>query len=108
MIIRNIEKHRTYIGTQRCDIDYSAKYAAMEDQFIQIATKDKEFTYKLTGAEKVCLDSYMAARNNKLLFSKGSVDVNGKSTLHDEIGRPRCCKSATYTIGTCDSNIVIN
>ena len=70
-------------------MDYSAKYAAMEDQFIQIATKDKEFTYKLTGAEKVCLDSYMAARNNKLLFSKGSVDVNGKSTLHDEIGRPR-------------------
>lgn len=60
----------------------------MEDQFIQIATKDKEFTYKLTGAEKVCLDSFMAARNNKLLFSKGNVNVDGKTTLHDEIGRP--------------------
>ena len=77
------------IGTHRCDIDYSAKYAAMEDQFIRIATDDKkEFTYKLTGAEKVCLDSYMYARNNALLFAKGSVDVNGKSTLHDELGRP--------------------
>lgn len=63
------------IGTTRCDIDYSAKYAAMEDQFINIATKDKDFTYKLSGAEKVCLDSYMAARNNKLLFSKGNFDV---------------------------------
>lgn len=60
----------------------------MEDQFINIATKDKDFTLKLTGAEKVCLDSYMAARNNKLLFSKGSVDVNGKSTISDELGRP--------------------
>lgn len=84
----NIEKHRTMIGTTRCDIDYSAKYAAMEDQFINIATKDKDFVYKLSGAEKVCLDSYMAARNNKLLFSKGNFDVNGKTTISDEIGRP--------------------
>lgn len=85
----NIEKHRTYIGTHRCDIDMSAKYAAMEDQFIKIATDDKkEFTYKMTGAEKACLDSYMLVRNNKLLFSKGSVDANGKTTLHDELGRP--------------------
>lgn len=83
-----MEKHRTYIGTTRCDIDYSAKYRALEDQFINIATKDKDFTFKLTGAEKVCLDSFMAARNNKLLFSKGSVDANGKSTLTDELGRP--------------------
>lgn len=42
----------------------------------------------MTGAEKACLDSYMAARNGALLFSKGSVDANGKSTLHDEVGRP--------------------
>lgn len=84
----NIEKHRTMIGTTRCDIDYSAKYMALEDQFINIATKDKDFTYKLSGAEKVCLDSYMAARNNKLLFSKGNFDVNGKTTISDEIGRP--------------------
>ena len=84
----NIEKHRTMIGTTRCDIDYSAKYAAMEDQFIQIATKDKDFTYKLTGAEKVCLDSYMQARNNKLLFSKGNFDANGKTTISDSLGRP--------------------
>lgn len=60
----------------------------MEDQFIKIATDDKkEYTYKLTGAEKVCLDSFMFARNNALLFAKGSVDQNGKSTLHDDLGR---------------------
>ena len=85
----NIEKHRAFIGTHRVDIDMSAKYAAMEDQFINIATKDKEFTYKLTGAEKVCMDSFMAVKNGKALFSKGSVDVNGKSTLVDDIGRPK-------------------
>ncbi|MEG0773670.1 hypothetical protein [Clostridium sp.] len=84
----NIERHRTVIGTTRCDLDYSAKYMAMEDQFINIATKDKDFTCKLFGADKVCLDSFMAARNNKLLFSKGNFDKNGKSTITDEIGRP--------------------
>lgn len=84
----NVERHRAWIGTTRTDIDMSAKYAAMEDQFINIATKDKDYTYKLSGAEKVCLDSFMAARNNKLLFSKGSMDVNGRSALSDEIGRP--------------------
>lgn len=77
------------MGTTRVDIDMSAKYAAMEDQFIKVSNdKNQEFTYKMTGAEKVCLDSYMLARANKLMFSKGSVDANGKSTLHDEIGRP--------------------
>ena len=70
----------------------SAKYAAMEDQFINIATKDKDFTFKLSGAEKACLDSYMAARNNKLLFSKGNFDANGKVTIHDEVGRPKLLK----------------
>lgn len=85
----NIERHRTYIGTTRNDIDFSAQYAAMEDQFIQIADGNgKEYTYKMLGAEKVCLDSFMLSRNNKLLFSKGNVDANGKATIHDEIGRP--------------------
>lgn len=84
----NVEKHRAYIGTTRTDIDYSAKYIAMEDQFIQIATKDKEFTFKLNGAQKVNMDSFMAARNGKQLFSKGSIDKNGKSILTDSLGRP--------------------
>lgn len=66
----------------------SAKYAAMEDQFIKISDDKKgDFVYKMTGAEKLCLDNYMFARNNALLFAKGSVNAEGKSTLHDEIGR---------------------
>lgn len=77
------------IGTTRNDIDYSAQYAAMEDQFIKIADGNKEYTYKMLGAEKVCLDSYMLSRNNKLLFSKGNVDANGKALIHDEVGRPK-------------------
>lgn len=85
----NIERHRTFIGTTRNDVDFSAQYAAMEDQFIQIADgAGKEHTYKLLGAEKACLDSFMLSRNNKLLFAKGNVDANGKTTLHDDVGRP--------------------
>jgi hypothetical protein len=66
----------------------SAKYAAMEDQFIKISDDKKgDFVYKMTGAEKLCLDNYMFARNNALLFAKGSVNAEGNSTLHDDIGR---------------------
>jgi hypothetical protein len=67
----------------------SAKYAAMEDHFINVANNGKEFTFKLNAAEKVCLDSFMESRNNKLLFSKGNFDENGRVTLHDELGRPK-------------------
>lgn len=84
----SVEKARTFIGTTRNDIDFSAKYAAMEDHFINIANNGKEFTLKLNAAEKVCMDSFMESRNNKLLFSKGNFDENGRSTLHDDIGRP--------------------
>ena len=42
----------------------------------------------MNAAEKVCLDSFMESRNNKLLFSKGNFDANGRTTLHYEIGRP--------------------
>jgi hypothetical protein len=84
----SVEKARTFIGTTRNDIDMSAKYAAMEDHFINVANNGKEFTYKLNAAEKVCLDSFMESRNNKLLFSKGNFDANGRVTLHDDIGRP--------------------
>ena len=84
----NIERHRTMIGTHRVDIDYSAKYAAMEDHFINIANNGKDYTYKLNAADKVAMDSFMEVRNNKLLFSKGNFDENGRVTLHDEIGRP--------------------
>lgn len=77
------------MGTTRVDVDMSAKYAAMEDQFIKISDDKKgDFVYKMTGADKVCLDNYYFARNNKHLFSKGSMDANGKSCLHDELGRP--------------------
>lgn len=93
----NIEKHRTYIGTKRVDIDYSAKYAAMEDHFIKIATEDKEMTLKMNAAEKACLDNFMMARNQGLLFQKGSMDANGKSTLVDEIGRPWISISYSYS-----------
>lgn len=84
----SMEKHRTMIGTTRNDIDMSAKYAAMEDQFIKITTSDKDINLKLTGAEKTCLNNFMESRNGKLLFSKGNFDANGKVTIHDEIGRP--------------------
>lgn len=84
----NIEKHRNFITTHRCDDSYSALYAAHENVFISIAEgKDtgslKETLYKMDKKEKVLLDNFLYVRNNGLLFNKSNVDVNGKPTISD-------------------------
>ena len=85
----NCEKMRTYIATHRCDIDMSAMYKPMEDVFIQIGKgNDDDPVYKMNTAEKECLDSYMEARNNALLWGKSNMDATGKPKIYDEDGRP--------------------
>ena len=79
MIIRNVEKHRTYIGTHRADVDMSAQFKPMEQVFIQIGKGEKDDpVYKLNTAEQDCLDSFMFARNGALLYGKTNVDKTGK------------------------------
>ena len=85
----NCEKMRTYIATHRCDVDMSAMYKPMEDVFIQIGKgNDDDPVYKMNTAEKECLDSYMEARNNALLWGKSNMDASGKPKIYDEDGRP--------------------
>ena len=85
----NCEKMRTYIATHRCDIDMSAMYKPMEDVFIQIGKGgDDDPVYKMNTAEKDCLDSFMEARNNALLWGKSNMDATGKPKIYDEDGRP--------------------
>lgn len=85
----NCEKMRTYIATHRCDIDMSAMYKPMEDVFIQIGKgTDDDPVYKMNTAEKDCLDSFMEARNNALLWGKSNMDASGKPKIYDEDGRP--------------------
>jgi hypothetical protein len=85
----NLEKHKVAIATHRADVDMSAQYRAMEDVFISIAKGDKEVTYQMNSAEKDCLDSFMEARNNALLWGKSNLDKNFKPTAFDpETGRP--------------------
>ena len=80
---------RTYIATHRCDIDMSAMYKPMEDIFIQIGKgSDDDPVYKMNTAEKDCLDSFMEARNNALLWGKSNMDASGKPKTYDEDGRP--------------------
>ena len=70
---------RTYIATHRCDIDMSAMYKPMEGIFIQIGKgSDDDPVYKMNTAEKDCLDSFMEARNNALLWGKSNMDASGK------------------------------
>lgn len=62
----------------------------MEDVFIQIGKgNDSDPVYKMTGAEKACMDSFMAARGNALLWGKTNMDKNGKPKIFDpETGEP--------------------
>lgn len=86
----NVEKHRTHIATHRSDIDMSAQYKPMEDVFIQIGKGQKDDpVYKMNTAEKDCLDTFMMARNNALLWGKSNMDKSGKPKHYDpETGRP--------------------
>lgn len=85
----NTEKMRTHIATHRCDVDMSAMYKPLEDVFIQIGKGEKnDPVYKMNTAEKDCLDSFMEARNNALLWGKSNMDETGKPKIYDEDGRP--------------------
>ena len=89
----NIEKHRNFITEHRCDISFSSRYAQMEDQFIKIAQGDgagelKEKLFKLNKMEKDLLDNFQTVKNNALLWQKTTMDLNGKSTVLTEDGRP--------------------
>lgn len=68
----------------------SAKYLPMEDVFIQIGKGQQDDpVYVMNTAEKDCLDSFMAARNNALVWGKSNLDKSDKPTIYDsETGRP--------------------
>lgn len=90
----NTEKMRNYMTTIRVQDTYSAKYALMEDTFIKIAQgKDQgnltEKIYKLDPMKKNLMDNFLYVRENMMLLAKGTVGVDGKSTLSDRAtGRP--------------------
>lgn len=81
---------RTFIGTQRADVDMSAQYKPLEDVFIQIGKGEKDDpVYQMNTAEKDCLDTYMLARNNALLWGKTNVDKYGKPKIFEpDTNRP--------------------
>ena len=62
----------------------------MEDVFIQIGKGQQDDpVYKMNTAEKDCLDTFMMARNNALLWGKTNMDKHGKPKIYDnETGRP--------------------
>lgn len=77
-----VEKHRNYMTTFRCDTSWSSLYAIQEDVFMKIAddkdaSKGESF-YKMKKKEKELLDTFMYALNTGLLCNKGNIDVNGK------------------------------
>lgn len=82
---------RNYITTHRVQDSYSSAYAAMEDMFIKVGEgKDgKETVYRMDKMKKNLLENFLYVRNNMLLFSKSTVDANGKTSLVDKnTGRP--------------------
>ncbi len=86
----NVEKHRTYIATHRADVSMSAQYNPMEQVFITIGKGEKDDpVYAMNTAQKDCLDTFMMARNNGLLWGKTNMNLDGKPKIFDpETGRP--------------------
>ena len=92
----NIERHRNHISLHRNDVSFSSQFAALEDVFIKLGQPDaagngefKEVVYKMKKKEQECLESFMIARNQGMLFGKSNFDINGKCTVQDpKTGRP--------------------
>ena len=90
----NIEKHRGYIQTHRFDASYSERYAALENVFIKVAEgKDQgsltETIYRMDTVQMNLLETFLTGRNNALMFSKGNIGEDGKSTIVDpDTNRP--------------------
>lgn len=66
----------------------------MEDVFLKVANGEdtgayKEAIFKMPKIKQQLLESFMDVRNNSLLLQKGTMDVNGKSTVIDQQGRPQ-------------------
>lgn len=92
----NYEKLRGWIGEIRCDIEYSARYLALEDAFVEIAQeKDNghrsSYLFKMPGRHKLLLENFTNARNNMMMWAKTTMDKNGKCTVHDRQGRELIC-----------------
>jgi hypothetical protein len=83
----NTETHRNYLSRHRASVDWSADFAMEEDVFIADGKVGNETIYKMNKKEKDCLDQYLLARENSLLFSECNFDINGKCLLQDEKGR---------------------
>lgn len=82
----NIETMRNYMSTIRVEDSYSAKYAAMEDTFIKIGQGENqghltEKIYKLDPMQKNLMENFLNVRENMMLLAKGTVGVDGKSTI---------------------------
>jgi len=83
----NSEKHRNYISRHRASVDWSSDYAIREEVFIQDGKQGKEKVYKMNKKEKDCIDTFLLAREQSLLWSETNYDINGKCLQQDEKGR---------------------
>lgn len=88
----NYESMQGWIQEIRCDLEYSARYLALEDQFVKVSQeKDNgnrsDYLFKMPGRKKLLLDNFMEARNNSLMWQKSTMDENGRCTLQDRQGR---------------------
>jgi hypothetical protein len=85
--LSNTETHRNYISRNRGGSDWSADYALREEIFIADGKKGKEEIYRMNKKEKDCMDSFLFARENNMIFSETNFDINGKCLLQDDKGR---------------------
>ena len=90
----SVEKMRNYLTTVRVQDSYSERYAAMEDTLIKIGKGENqgcltETIYRLEPMKKNLIENFLYVRENMMLLAKGTMGVDGKSTISDRAtGRP--------------------
>lgn len=89
----NAESLKQWITEIRCDIDFSTRYEDMEKSFIKLSKGDESGRiqsriFEWPEKKKLLLDTFMATRNQGMLWQRGTMDENGKATITDRQGRP--------------------
>ena len=79
----NMETHRNHMTFIRSSESWSMQYAAMEDFFIETATKEGKAYLTYKQKEKNAIDHFVNSRESQGMTGRTNFDVNGKCMMQD-------------------------
>lgn len=88
----NAQQLRQWISEIRVQTDYSHRYSALEKTFVKLSkgSEANGWSHKIfewPERKKLLMDNFMAARNQAMLWQRGTMDQHGHCTVTDRQGR---------------------